>query len=115
MYTYFQRPRPSGIDRVRRAGWDSGVYAARAVEHPLQALTLLNDEAYVEFATELSACIRKQAATDAERLRLGYEYALARDPKPAEQERFVRFIQARRDAVAGGASDEKAGTQCARC
>ena len=108
LYTFFQRSagHPSLI--VFDAP-DASVSCTRRVRSntPLQALTLLNDEAYVEFASALSARIRKDAVTDPDRLRLGYELALSRDPKPAEQDRFFRFIQSRRDSVAGGASDEK--------
>ncbi|MEP7367830.1 MAG: DUF1549 and DUF1553 domain-containing protein, partial [Acidobacteriota bacterium] len=108
IYTFFQRSagHPSLI--VFDAP-DASVSCTRRVRSntPLQALTLLNDEAHVEFASALAARIRKAAATDPDRLRLGYEFALSRDPKPPEQDRFLRFIQSRRDSVAGGASDEK--------
>jgi len=40
--------------------------------------------------------------------------SLWREPRPAEQERFLRFIQARRDAVAGGAAEEKVWNAAAR-
>jgi mono/diheme cytochrome c family protein/choline kinase len=115
MYTYFQRSAGHPGLIVFDAP-DGSVSCTRRVRSntPLQALTLLNDEAHVEFAAALSARVRKEAATDAERLKLGYLYALAREPRPAEQERFLRFIQARRDAVAGGASDEKVWNAAAR-
>lgn len=108
LYTYFQRSAGHPGLIVFDAP-DASVSCTRRVRSntPLQALTLLNDEAHVEFATALSARIRKAAESDVDRLRLGYVLALSRDPKPAEQERFLRFIQSRRDSVAGGAADEK--------
>ena len=60
-----------------------------------------------EFASALSKRILTGASTDPDRLRLGYEFALSRDPRPPEQERFLRFVQSRRDSAAGGAADEK--------
>ena len=115
MYTYFQRSAGHPGLIVFDAP-DGSVSCTRRVRSntPLQALTLLNDEAHVEFAAALSARVRKEAATDVERLKLGYLYALAREPRPAEQDRFLRFIQARRDAVAGGATDEKVWNAAAR-
>ena len=108
LYTYFQRSAGHPGLIVFDAP-DGSVSCTRRVRSntPLQALTLLNDEAYVEFASALSARIRKEAAGDAERLKLGYEYALSRDPRPSEQDRFLRFLHARRDSSAGGAADDK--------
>lgn len=115
MYTFFQRSAGHPGLIVFDAP-DGTVSCTRRVRSntPLQALTLLNDEAHVEFAAALSARVRKEAATDAERLKLGYLYALAREPRAAEQERFLRFIQARRDSAPGGASEEKVWNAAAR-
>jgi hypothetical protein len=115
MYTFFQRSAGHPGLIVFDAP-DGTVACTRRVRSntPLQALTLLNDEAYVEFAKALSARVRKEAEGDEARVRLGYLYALAREPREAERERFLRFVKARRDSAAGGASEEKVWNAVAR-
>ena len=54
---------------------------------PLQALTLLNDEAYVEMALAFAESILSETASDApmeEKLRYAFRRTLARDPSPIE-------------------------------
>ena len=53
---------------------------------PLQALTLLNDEAYVEMALAFAADILSQnpSGTLEEKLRTAFRQALAREPRPQE-------------------------------
>ena len=65
---------------------------------PQQALTLLNDPVYVEAARSLAALLlQATTAEDAERIRLAYERALARIPRPAEVESLKRFLGVQRD------------------
>ena len=115
MYTFFQRSAGHPGLIVFDAP-DGTVTCTRRVRSntPLQALTLLNDEAYVEFAKALSARVRKEAEGDEARVRLGYLYALAREPRGAEMERFLRFVKSRRDSAAGGAAEEKVWNAVAR-
>lgn len=64
---------------------------------PQQALTLLNDPSFVEaaraFATQLLAANDK---TDAQRLDMAYERALARVPRPAERDSLLKFLDGQR-------------------
>jgi hypothetical protein len=59
----------------------------------MQALTTLNDRAFVEFAQGLaSRVLRAGLASDAERIRHAFRLCLARQPGAAESERLERFL-----------------------
>ena len=65
---------------------------------PLQALTTLNDETFLEFAEGLAARILKEAPTgNRERIRLAYMLALGRAPRPDEEQRLERFLARQED------------------
>jgi hypothetical protein len=60
---------------------------------PLQALTLLNDEGFFEFAQALAVRVLKEAGpTNEERLRHAFQLCLARAPHEREQERLVNLL-----------------------
>jgi hypothetical protein len=60
---------------------------------PLQALTTLNDETFLEFAEGLAARVLKEAPPENnERIRYAYSLALGRAPRPDEEERLQRFL-----------------------
>jgi hypothetical protein len=101
-----------GADRYRRAlythHWRATPHPAAAVfdapdsfsactrrtrsNTPLQALTLLNDRQFFEFAQALGARLRNEAESDDERLRLGFQLCVAREPTPAEHARLRRLL-----------------------
>jgi hypothetical protein len=65
---------------------------------PLQALTLLNDEGFFEYAKALASRIEREAAQDDRaRIRLGFRLCLSRDPKPAEETRLTQLASDLRD------------------
>jgi hypothetical protein len=65
---------------------------------PLQALTLLNDTAYLEFARGFGRRIEGEGgSTDAARIRFAFLAALGREPRADEVERMTRFVSAQRD------------------
>ena len=65
---------------------------------PLQALTTLNDETFLEFAEGLAARVLKEAPPDnQERIRYAYTLALGRAPRSDEQERLERLLAHRAD------------------
>ncbi|MEZ5404229.1 MAG: DUF1553 domain-containing protein [Bryobacteraceae bacterium] len=99
MYTFFQRSAPHPSLIVFDAP-DSTVTCTRRVRSntPLQALTQLNDEASVEFAEAMAKRMEAESGGDDAKLRAGYEMALNRDPRPAEQERLLRFLAVQRDS-----------------
>ena len=60
---------------------------------PLQALTTLNDETFLEFAEGLAARILKEAPPEnKERIRYGYTLAVGRLPRPDEEQRLERYL-----------------------
>ncbi len=106
VYTWFQRSAPHpGL--VLFDAPDAAVTCTRRIRSnsPLQALTLMNDEAYFEFAQALADRLMKEKeATDSARLRQGFLYALNRQPVGAEESRLLKLLSAQRDSK----KDEKA-------
>ncbi|HXB71980.1 MAG TPA: PSD1 and planctomycete cytochrome C domain-containing protein [Candidatus Acidoferrales bacterium] len=65
---------------------------------PLQALTTLNDETFLEFAEGLAARVLKEAPPEnKERIRYAYMLVLGRAPRPDEEERLQRVLTHRVD------------------
>jgi hypothetical protein len=94
MYTWFWRSAPHPGLMVFDAP-DSMTSCTRRNRSntPLQALTLLNDEAHSEFAQGLAARVLREApASRDERLDYLFEVCLARRPKPREQTRLEEFL-----------------------
>jgi hypothetical protein len=101
MYTFFQRSAAHPSLTVFDAA-DGITSCTRRIRSnsPLQALTLLNDEASVEFAAALGQRIVKEApAEDPARLRHGFELAVQRAPRPRETDRLLRFVRQQRDSM----------------
>jgi mono/diheme cytochrome c family protein len=60
---------------------------------PLQSLTLLNDEAFLEFAGAMAKRVLKEGgAAEADRMSYAYQLALGRAPSPAERARMMAFL-----------------------
>jgi mono/diheme cytochrome c family protein len=99
IYTFFQRSAPHPGLVVFDAP-DGGATCTRRVRsnNALQALTLLNDEAYVEFAQAFAKRARAEAAADGARLDRMFLLAMARPAAAGESARLTRFLKARRDA-----------------
>ena len=85
----------------------------KLLDRHLQALTLLNDEAFTEFANAMPARILKEPSDEA-RLRAAYLMVLSRPARPDETERVLKFVKTRRDSEAGGASEEKVWASVSR-
>ncbi len=60
---------------------------------PQQALTLLNDPTFVEAARAWAGRLLDAAPDDKQRLRLAFEQALARAPRPAEEASLLAAIE----------------------
>jgi len=99
MYTYFQRSAAHPA-LITFDAPDATVACTRRVRSntPLQALILLNDEAYVEFANALAKRVLAHAGDDGQRLERAWLWALHRAPKPAERQRMLGFLATQRDA-----------------
>ena len=78
---------------------------------PLQALTLLNDQQFHEFALGLAARLQAHPGNDAQRLQFGFRCCVARQPSTAETAHLLRLLEAERtaeDAPAVPAERERA-------
>jgi hypothetical protein len=65
---------------------------------PLQALTTLNDETFLEFSEGLAARVLKEAPPEnTARIRYAYTLVLGRAPRPDEEERLERFVTQQAD------------------
>jgi len=94
LYTYFWRAAPHPALLVFDAPDATSACTRRLRSNtPLQALTLLNDQAYVELAAGLAARVLREApADDDARLRLAVRLCLGRSPVPAETARLKQFL-----------------------
>jgi len=65
---------------------------------PLQALTLLNDQTFMEFAFGLAKqVIEEESGGDRARLNRAFLRALSREPLPAEADRVLTFLSRQRE------------------
>jgi len=90
LYTFFFRATPHPALVVFDAP-DSFSTCTRRIRSntPLQALTLLNDEAYYEFARALAErTLRECPQSDSERLEYAFRLCVARAPTPKESQRL---------------------------
>jgi len=94
MYTFFWRSAPHPALTVFDAPDATSACTRRNRSNtPLQALILLNDEAFFEFAQAMGVRILKEAPADnSDRLVYAFRLALGRPPEPAERQRLARFL-----------------------
>jgi mono/diheme cytochrome c family protein len=74
---------------------------------PLQALTLLNDQAALEFAQGLAARILQGGADDESRIRHAFRVCVAREPSAREQQVLLRLVAGQRQSFANRPDDAK--------
>jgi hypothetical protein len=83
---------------------------------PLQALTLLNDEAFVEFSRGLAGRVLREATTGDDAVRLEYAFRLCTGRKPAADERqaLADLLASQQASFAGAPAEAKAlsGKDC---
>lgn len=94
LYTYFWRSAPHPGLIVFDAP-DAGTTCTRRNRSntPLQALTLLNDQAYLEFAQGLAARLLKDSGqSDEARLVQGFRFCLGRQPSSQERQVLTRLL-----------------------
>ena len=100
MYTYFWRASPHPGLMIFDAP-DSTSACTRRVRSntPLQALTLLNDQAYFELAQGLAKRVLSEAPQDRDqRLDYAFRLCVARAPQAAEREELGGFLAEQLDA-----------------
>jgi hypothetical protein len=95
MYTFFWRATPHPTLMVFDSGDGFGTCTRRLRSNtPLQALTLLNDEAFHEFAEALAARIMKEGGTtDTARIEYAFRVCVARPPAADEQQRLLKLLK----------------------
>jgi len=94
MYTFFWRatPHPALMVFDSADGFSTCTRRLRS-NTPLQALTLLNDEAFHEFAQALAARILKEGPkTDFARIDHAFRICLSRPPSKAEKQRLLDLL-----------------------
>ena len=94
MYTFFWRatPHPALMVFDSPDGMSACTRRPRS-NTPLQALTLLNDAAFVEFSQALAARVLKSdAGSDGERLERAVRFCLSRQPAPDERQRLLNLL-----------------------
>ncbi|GIW80435.1 MAG: chromosome segregation protein [Gemmatales bacterium] len=109
MYTFFWRSAPHpGLTVFDAPEANSCCSRRNRSNTPLQALTLLNDEAHVEFAQGLACRLLswKDINSDSKRIRRLYRLLLARLPNPKEEQLVLRLLDIQRSEFA--ASPEEA-------
>jgi hypothetical protein len=94
LYTHFWRSAPHPALTVFDAPESTTACTRRNRSNtPLQALTLLNDQAYVEFARALAArTLRECDGADQERLEYAFRLCLARKPTERERQTLTRLL-----------------------
>jgi Protein of unknown function (DUF1553) len=132
VYAFTQVPRDwkasEGPDRYRRGMytfiWRSAPHPALTVfdapdgsltctrrnrsDTPLQALTLLNDQAFFECAQALAARVMKEGGTsDDDRLAYGFRLCTSRPPKDREREVLARLLAKEREKYAAAPDEAK--------
>lgn len=81
---------------------------------PLQALTLLNDTGFYEYAQGLATRVLKEAkGADRDRLKYAFRLCLAREASDRELKRLEAFLNAQKAESAGSKGDESAKEKAA--
>ena len=116
LYTYFWRSSPYPMLPTFDAPDANGTCTRRNRSNtPLQALTLANDGAFMEFARALSDRILKESSDyDEARIKFAFDAVLARQPSDFEQERLLAFVAAQREHFESNAGDAKAAASLTR-
>lgn len=109
MYTYFWRSAPHP-QLVTFDAPDASVSCTRRSRSntPLQALTLLNDSGFYEYAQGLAArIVREEPGDDLARLRFAFRASVSREPNEREFSRLMSFLQSQKADLAGRPAEAK--------
>ncbi len=109
LYTYFWRSAPHPALMVFDAPDSTSTCTRRNRSNtPLQALTLLNDRAFYEFAQALAVrVLRECPGDDAERVAYAFRLCLARTPSTKEQQRLVALLSRLQESLASDPAEAK--------
>ena len=103
LYIHFQRTVPYPMLMTFDSP-DSNTACLRRTRSntPLQALTLLNDDVFVECARSFARKITSEKSTDEDRLRYAFRRALAREPDPVEMSVLTKLLDDQERVFAAG-------------
>ncbi len=103
LYTFAKRTAPYATFGTFDAPSGEACVARREVSNtPLQALTLLNDEVFVEAAQALGRKTVSMPGSESERARDLFRRCVTRPPTDEELGRVLAFFQAQRERLRGG-------------
>ena len=109
LYTYFWRSAPHpGLMAFDAPEANTTCTRRNRSNTPLQALTLLNDEGFVEFARGLASRGLRECADDGARLAHLFRVCLARSPTPRERQLLEQFLARQFSAMAKATPQELA-------
>jgi hypothetical protein len=112
LYTYFKRSAPYPALAVFDAPDGINACTRRIRSNtPLQALTLLNDQAFLEMAQGLARRVLAGPASQSERLKLAFRLCLAREPRPAEARRLLQYLAEQLEEFQAAPDDARAFLQ----
>ena len=101
MYTFFRRSAAyPGLALFDAPDAQAAATRRNRSNTPLQALTLLNDEAQTEFAASLAKRVLAVEGGRAARIRFAFETCLARPPREDERQRMSQYLARMTDAFA---------------
>ena len=108
MYTFWKRTSPYPAMLAFDAPTADATTVRRTRSNsPMQALTTLNDEAFVEAAHALAARVRREAPpSDPARLEYAFRLCLARKPDPTEKDTLATTLQTLRQRYQGKPNTE---------
>ncbi|MDX1933999.1 MAG: PSD1 and planctomycete cytochrome C domain-containing protein [Capsulimonadales bacterium] len=108
LYTFSKRTAPYAMFATFDAPSGEATCPRREVSNtPLQALTLLNAEAFVEAAQALGRMVAARPGTSAEKAAYLFRRCVTRPPQPEELRRIVAFEEAQKERLKGGSDAHK--------
>jgi len=103
LYTFAKRTAPYAMSAVFDAPSGEACLARRdRSDTPLQALTMLNDQAITECAQAMGKLACEDKGGDADRATLLFRRCVTRPPTPDEQEKLTQFYQAQVARLSSG-------------
>ena len=98
LYTFTKRTAPFAMATTFDAPTGESCLAKREVSNsPLQALTLLNDQMFLEAARAMANTVVTESRTDGDRLQNIFRRCLTRPPAPDELASLHAFLQKQRE------------------
>jgi hypothetical protein len=97
LYTFAKRTAPYAMSSTFDGPSGEACLARREVSNtPLQALTLMNDEVFVEASRHAGKVLAREAGSDEEKVARIFRRILARAPSPDEQALILTYLASQR-------------------